>query len=389
MNKHILIIGCKNYPAFSSPRIICGGMEVYVDELLKHLRRHYDFTLISGYSTGDGNVKVCSVPLIGGFALQPISLLVFSFFISMSLVVFRRRIDLVNAQTPLSGLIGLILKKVFGIPYVVSVHIFASAADHAGAYSRVYGAIENVVLKNADRVVAAGHELKKFLDNRYGFHKDHVVVITPGMDLVDLKATEASDSVKAEIQEGVFTLLFMGRLIEENGLLDLLEAVKILREKPVRLLIAGSGNLEARVRDFVVKENLQDKITLLGVVKGGDKQFLIGSVGLSIRTSYHEVFPVAYLESIAAGVPVVATPVGDTKHMAERTGAITIVPIKQPHAVALAIEKHIEAGPLPRTVIDRCQAFIKSISWGEQAERTGRLFDDVIGADASVVSTSE
>lgn len=352
-------------------------MEVYVWDILRYLKKSFDFTMIAGYSEGEERVRVISVPLVGGFALQPISLCVYSFFISLWLALFGKKIDLVNAQSPLSGLLGLILKKLFGIPYVVTVHIFASDKDHVGCFAKIYGAVEKVVLKNADRVVAAGNRLKHFLDRRYGFLPEHVVVINPGMDLFNGETLMAGDKIRREVEGETYRLLFMGRLIEENGLMDLLEAVKILRDMPVRLLIAGNGNLEGPVREFIIRENLQDKVKMLGVVRGEEKLYLMKHVHLSIRTSYHEVFPVAYLEAIALGIPVVATPMGDTEYLAEKTRAITIVPAKQPKAIAEAIKKHMQEGPLPQETVDRCCSFIKSISWQQQALYTKSLFDEV------------
>jgi len=71
MKKHILILGCKNYPAFSSKKVISGGMEVYVTEIINNLKHDFRFTVIAGYSYSDDvEVKVRSVPLIGKFALQ-------------------------------------------------------------------------------------------------------------------------------------------------------------------------------------------------------------------------------------------------------------------------------------------------------------------------------
>lgn len=378
MKKNILILGCKNYPAFSSKKVISGGMEVYVLEILRHLKDTYNFTIISGYSQRDDKVKVISVPLVGGFALQPISLCLYSFIIALWIALFGKKIDLINAQTPLSGLIGFFLKKLLKIPYIVSVHIFASDEDHVGKYARIYGAIEKIVLKNADKVVAAGNQLKHFLDQRYAFSDGHVVVINPGMDLCDVDPGLVSDEIVRQVEGDFFKILFMGRLVKENGLLDLLEAVKILGDRPIKLLIAGNGNLEGVVREFINKEGLQEKVKMLGIVKGADKLYLIKHVNLSIRTSYHEVFPVAYLESIAFGIPVIATPVGDTEILAQKTGAITIVPIKQPEATAEAIKKQIQAGPLSQEIIDRCRLFIKSINWQRQARFTQDLFDTIM-----------
>ena len=379
MKKHILILGCKNYPAFSSKKVISGGMEVYVTEILGYLKKYFRFTVIAGYSTSDDvGVRVRSVPLIGKFALQPISLFFYSLFIAIWQVIRGTRYDLVNAQTPLSGFVGYLLKKWFGIPYIVTVHIFAATPAHVGWAARIYGHVEKLVLRHADQVLSAGYELKKYLDTRYGFKDGHVVVVHPGMDVVTFDGTNVSNDLREKLKTDSYRILFMGRLIEENGVQDLLEAIRMMKDDDFKLYFAGNGNLEKLISGFIEKEKLHDKVSLLGVIRGSDKQFLIRNVDLSIRTSYHEVFPVAYLESVSVGVPVIATPVGDTEYMAERTDAITIVPVNDPESVASAIREHMRKGPLPEESVRKAQSFIDSISWEKQSIQTKDIFNSIM-----------
>lgn len=379
MKKHILILGCKNYPAFSSKKVISGGMEVYVTEILGYLKKYFRFTVIAGYPTSDDvGVRVRSVPLIGKFALQPISLFFYSLFIAIWQVIRGTRYDLVNAQTPLSGFVGYLLKKWFGIPYIVTVHIFAATPAHVGWAARIYGHVEKLVLRHADQVLSAGYELKKYLDTRYGFKDGHVVVVHPGMDVVTFDETNVCNDLREKLKTDTYRILFMGRLIEENGVQDLLEAIRMMKDEDFKLYFAGNGNLEKLISGFIEKEKLHDKVTLLGVIRGSDKQFLIRNVDLSIRTSYHEVFPVAYLESVSVGVPVIATPVGDTEYMAERTDAITIVPVNDPERVASAIRDHMRKGPLPQESVQKAQSFIDSISWEKQSLQTKNIFHGIM-----------
>lgn len=379
MKKHILILGCKNYPAFSSKKVISGGMEVYVTEILGYLKKYFRFTVIAGYSNSDDvDVRVRSVPLIGKFAFQPISLFFYSLFIAIWQVIRGTRYDLVNAQTPLSGFVGYLLKKWFGIPYIVTVHIFAATPAHVGWAARIYGHVEKLVLRHADQVLSAGYELKKYLDTRYDFKDGHVVVVHPGMDVVTFDGTNVSNDLREKLKTDSYRILFMGRLIEENGVQDLLEAIRMMKNDDFKLYFAGNGNLEKLISGFIEKEKLHDKVSLLGVIRGSDKQFLIRNVDLSIRTSYHEVFPVAYLESVSVGVPVIATPVGDTEYMAERTDAITIVPVNDPESVASAIREHMRKGPLPEESVRKAQSFIDSISWEKQSLQTKDIFNSIM-----------
>jgi glycosyltransferase involved in cell wall biosynthesis len=260
----------------------------------------------------------------------------------------------------------------------VTVHIFAATPAHVGWAAKIYGHVEKLVLRNADKVLSAGYELKKYLDKRYNFKDGHVMVVHPGMDVVGFDETNVSNDLREKLKVDAYKILFMGRLIEENGVKDLLEAIRRMKSEDFKLYFAGNGNLEKQISGFIEKEKLDDKVSLLGVIRGPDKQFLIRNVDLSIRTSYHEVFPVAYLESVSVGVPVIATPVGDTEYLAERTAAITVVPVNDPEKVVSAIKDHMRTGPLPEESVLIAQSFIDSISWEKQSLQTREVFNVIM-----------
>ena len=107
------------------------------------------------------------------------------------------------------------------------------------------------------------------------------------------------------------TLLFLGRLHEEKGIFDLLEAIARLRSKfpDIRLLCGGDGEVEA-VKKRIVSLGLQDAVQLLGWVGGDDKKQALAASSVYVLPSYYEGLPMGVLEAMAAGVPVVATIVG-------------------------------------------------------------------------------
>jgi len=361
-------------------------MEVYVTELVKYLKACFRITLITADSatSQDDKVRVVSLPIFGGRLFQPVSLFFFSFFPSLNL---RKNIDLINTQTPLSGLIAYILKKWFNIPYVVSVHMYASSSEHTGSrlYSAIYHYVEKIVYSAADHIVCAGYDLRAHIIEQHQIEPGRIEVIHPGAGPVEL--VEQSHSCRQERDEhhnGVLRLLFLGRLIQENGIIDLLETMKMLDGQPVKLLIAGNGNLERYIRHFIAKHKLQDNIEMLGIVSGEAKDRLLKSVHVLIRTSYHEVFPVAYLEALAYGVLVIATPVGDTAYIAEQTGGIDMVPVKAPGETASAIVARIHHHVLEPELIDRCQRYLREISWKNQADKTVALFNEVISRHESL-----
>ncbi|WP_179131402.1 glycosyltransferase family 4 protein [Candidatus Entotheonella palauensis] len=388
MERHILILGCKNYPGFSSSKVISSGMEVYVTELVKYLKSCYRITLITADSavSQEDNIRVVSQPIFGGRLFQPISLFFFSFLPALKL---RKQIDLINTQTPLSGLIAYLLKKWFRIPYVVSVHMYASSSEHTGSrlYSAIYHYIEKIVYSAADKIVCAGYGLRDHIIEQHRVDPNRIVVINPGAGPVEVGEPSPSCRREAHQDDGGLKVLFLGRLIQENGIIDLLEAMKLLTGQPVKLLIAGNGNLERYIRQFIDKHKLQDHIEMLGIVSGEAKDKLLKSVHVLIRTSYHEVFPVAYLEALAYGIPVIATPVGDTAYMAEQTGGIDLVPVNDPGGTASAIAGRMHHHVLEPELIDRCQNYLRDISWENQADKTVALFNEVMSRHESLGET--
>lgn len=105
--------------------------------------------------------------------------------------------------------------------------------------------------------------------------------------------------------------LFLGRLHPKKGL-DLLIhgwAAAGALTKDWELIIAGPDEAghEAEVRRLVQARGLDDRITLTGSVSGAKKYALIASADLFVLTSYSEGLPMAPLEAMAAGVPVLLT----------------------------------------------------------------------------------
>ena len=109
--------------------------------------------------------------------------------------------------------------------------------------------------------------------------------------------------------------LFLGAVGPRKGTLDLLDAMHSLKSKgcPLDLWIAGSeekGGDFTSARARLKHLELTDTCQLLGYVRDEQKRTLLQTADLFVLPSYDEGLPIALLEAMAAGLPVVATPVG-------------------------------------------------------------------------------
>ncbi len=111
-----------------------------------------------------------------------------------------------------------------------------------------------------------------------------------------------------------WTLLFLGRIGESKGAWDLLNAVAALaQEHPkLRLWMGGDGELdEARAR--IRRLGLEDRVELLGWLRGADKEERLRRATVFALPSYNEGLPMGVLEAMAWSLPVLSTNVGGTR----------------------------------------------------------------------------
>jgi glycosyltransferase involved in cell wall biosynthesis len=102
--------------------------------------------------------------------------------------------------------------------------------------------------------------------------------------------------------------VYFGRLSPEKGLLTLLQAFE--RAAPARLKIAGSGAMEAELKQYIRDKKL-DNVELVGFLEGAEKaRLLSGALFAVIPSECHENFPVVSLECFAAGKPILASRMG-------------------------------------------------------------------------------
>lgn len=106
-------------------------------------------------------------------------------------------------------------------------------------------------------------------------------------------------------------ILFLGRLEPHKGIFDLLEAVARLRAAvpDVRLVCAGEGSRLAVAR-YAEHLGIADAVKFTGWVGPSGKRALLDSAAVYALPSYAEGMPMGLLEAMAAGMPVIASPVG-------------------------------------------------------------------------------
>ena len=107
-------------------------------------------------------------------------------------------------------------------------------------------------------------------------------------------------------------LIFVGSIIKTKGIVELIEALPLVKAKyaEVELIVLGEGNLRATLNEKAMQLGVSENVIFKGSLPLNDVATYIRQADLLILPSYREGVPNVLLESFASGTPVVATRVG-------------------------------------------------------------------------------
>jgi colanic acid/amylovoran biosynthesis glycosyltransferase len=148
-------------------------------------------------------------------------------------------------------------------------------------------------------------------------------------------------------------VLAVGRLVEKKGFEDLIRACAVLRDwgQAFSCRIVGKGPLKGELRDLIARLGLERTVELVGpmpreaLVDVLPRASVFAAPCVVARDGNRDGLPTVLVEAMAAGVPVVATPVTGIPELVEdgRTGML--VPERDPVALAGALRRLLENRP--------------------------------------------
>jgi glycosyltransferase involved in cell wall biosynthesis len=223
----------------------------------------------------------------------------------------NNKITVLHSHGYKASLVCLITKLLYGTPYVVTCHLW-----YLGTFRiRIYTSLEKVSMRFADRVIGVSGEIASDLE-RVGIPKRKLEVIENGID-VDRYSEfklEPKDAEKVREELGLdrdsIIIGSLGRLTEQKDYQTLIRAAaEALKEnEALEFMVAGEGEL----RSALIKEcrdlGIENRFHFLGF--RNDKEKLLKLMNVFVLSSLDEGLPIAMLEAMAAGLPVVTTPVG-------------------------------------------------------------------------------
>lgn len=259
-----------------------------------------------------------------------------------------RDMDIIHVQWPIpNGLGALFLKIFYKIKYINTIHgeeVYLSKRYHTMPI------IKLLVNRSSKTITNSSGTYKACLDE--GIKREKLGIIPFGVD------TEFFKPIQVQKDLETFQILAVGYLIERKGFEYLIKAMKevLIKHNNVKLNIVGSGPLEGRLKNLIIKLKLENHIQILNNVPDEKLLELYNSSDLFVLPSIvdsqgnTEGLGVVLLEAMACGLPVIGSDIGGIPDIIHDGETGILVSEKNSMDISKAIMKLIENEDLRDTI---------------------------------------
>jgi glycosyltransferase involved in cell wall biosynthesis len=254
-----------------------------------------------------------------------------TFAIPLFFHFLRNRYDIIHCHDAPSAVAARLASMFTGTPVVYTAHYFISGRHPFICYRWLFGYALGV-----DKAVAIGDWMEERMIKEYGVRPN---IIFNGVDTSEFAPADSNKCKKKIGLAGQRVALFVGRFYPQKGLNYLIEALAILKRegrlsKNFKALLVGEGPELPSLRERAYKSGISSHIVFVGPKKIEELPLYYNACDFFVLPSLWEGLPIAALEAMACGKPVLATKVGGTPQIVKHLNNGALVPPKNPARLA-------------------------------------------------------
>ena len=274
---------------------------------------------------------------------------------SFRLINLRKKIDICIFFNESSFILPMIISKLLGkkvlwqLPSSLKKTLYYN--DNSFSFflnlmqNLSYNLVDNIILYSPNLIHE--WELEKY-KNKVLIAHEHII------DPAEFKIMKDYD--KRDCLIG-----YVGRLSKEKGIFNFVKSIKIMleKEKNVKYLIIGSGELENSIKNYLNENKLNRNVKMINWVPHNELPSYFNELKLLVIPSYTEGLPNVMLESMACGTPVLATQVGSIPDIIADQETGFILKENSVECISNNIEKVLSFSKLNKVSENTCK-FVKS-----------------------------
>ncbi len=261
--------------------------------------------------------------------------------------VFRKeKPAMVHSMTPKAGLLSMMAAWLCRVP--VRVHTFTGLVfpTSTGIKRRILMATDWLTCACATHIIPEGEGVKRDLLSN-GITKKPIHVLgygnVMGIDLkrFDPENPEIAEAAKPLRKIGVFTFIFIGRIVRDKGINELVEAFSRLykERQDIRLLLVGPAEDNLDPVSAETKEIIRNCKGIEAVGSQKDVRPWLAASDCLVFPSYREGFPNVVIEAEAMGLPSIVTDINGSREIIIEGKNGTIVPSRDAEVLYSAMKR--------------------------------------------------
>lgn len=240
--------------------------------------------------------------------------------------------------------------------------------------------IERMVYARANRVIVLSSAFADLLHHDFGIARERIHVVPAGTEIDRFADAPLREESRAALGWPLDRpiVLCVRRLVRRVGLDQLIDAAAELREMVPRVLVlvAGQGAMREELAVRITARGLGHTVRLLGFVPDAQLPLAYRGADLSVVPSIAlEGFGLVTAESLAAGTPVIVTPVGGLAGVVSPLASELVTPSASPHDIAVTIGR-VLLGELRQPDAAACAAYAAAnFTWPVMTRRVRDVYE--------------
>ena len=308
--------------------------------------------------------------------------------------------DLVHCHTWYTHFGGILAKKNYGVPLVITVHSLEplrpwKREQLAGGYDFSLW-VEKTSLEMADAIVAVSSETKRDIQRVFDVDSANVHVIHNGIDLHEYRKVDSTAALKRyDVDPNTPYLLFVGRITRQKGFQHLVRAIQFMDPGFQIVLCAAAPDTPGMAEEMqaAVERAKAQRYGIIWIDEMVDQKAaceLYSHAAVFVCPSIYEPFGIINLEAMACETAVVASAVGGIKEVVVDGETGFLVPLEQmtesafeptnPEKFARDLAARINQLMKDRRLRERFgkagrKRVEENFGWAAIAEKTKRLYE--------------
>jgi glycosyltransferase involved in cell wall biosynthesis len=284
----------------------------------------------------------------------------------------KTRPFIVHSHTPKAGIVGMLAAKLAGVPHRLHTVAGLPLLEVTGIKRRVLDAVEKFTYGCATMVYPNSFGLKKIiLDNNYCDSKKLKVLANGSSNGIDtayfnpeLYTEEQNLRLENElgIQTDDFVFIFVGRLVKDKGINEMVSAFELLQKEnsSLKLLLVGDYENDLDPLNPKTVESINTNSSILAVGFKNDVRPYLAIANVLVFPSYREGFPNVVMQAGAMGLPSIVSDINGCNEIIIEQENGLIIPVKDEMAIFLAMKKMVTNSSLTSKMKDNSRQMIVS-----------------------------